>query len=93
MEDTAKFSTDEDHEQTAVSLGELACAEGRGSPYLARAIQADWIAGQRLNESGRRLLAQTLLGSKESPCPGTAGLADEVKQALRDLLEKKPANN
>jgi hypothetical protein len=93
VEDTAKFSADEDHEKTAVSLGELGCQEGRGSPYLARAIQEDWIAGQRLNESGRKVLAQALLGSKESPCPGAAALADEVKQALRDLVDKKPANN
>jgi uncharacterized protein YjbI with pentapeptide repeats len=93
VEDTAKFSADEDHEKTAVSLGELACQEGRGSPYLARAIQEDWIAGQRLNESGRKVLAQALLGSKDSPCPGAAGLDDNVKQALRELLDKKPANN
>jgi uncharacterized protein YjbI with pentapeptide repeats len=93
VEDTAKFSADEDHEQTAVSLGELACEENRGSPYLARAIHEDWIAGERLNERGRRVLAQALLGSKDSPCPGAAGLEEEIKQALRDLLDKKPANN
>jgi uncharacterized protein YjbI with pentapeptide repeats len=92
-EDSAKFSTDEDHEKTAVSLGELACGAGPGSPYLARAIQAEWIAEARLNESGRKLLAQTLLGSKDSPCPGAAGLEDEVKQALRELILNKPANN
>jgi uncharacterized protein YjbI with pentapeptide repeats len=92
-EDTSQFWGEDDHdEQTAVHLGELACMEGRGSPYIARAIQADWIfTGFQLNESGRKLLAQALLGSKDSPCPGAAGLGDEVKQALRDLVDKKPA--
>ena len=72
---------------------ELACEAGPGSPYLARAIQADWIGAERLNESGRKLLAQTLLGSKESPCPGATGLDNEVKTSLRELVDKKPANN
>lgn len=92
-ENTAKFSTDEDHERTAIRLGELACEAGPGSPYLARAIQADWVAGERLNESGRKVLAQALLGSKDSPCPGAAGLDNDVKTSLRELAEKKSANN
>jgi len=67
------------HEETAASLGQLACEAGPGSPYLARAIQADWIDAEPLNESGRKVLAQARLGSKESPCPGAAGLDSERK--------------
>jgi hypothetical protein len=92
-ENTAKFSTDEDHEKAAVSLGELACKDGPGSPYLAHAIREDWIGAELLNESGRKVLAQALLGSKESPCPGAAGLANDVKTSLRELVDNKPANN
>jgi hypothetical protein len=92
-ENAAKFSSDLDHEETAVSLGELACKDGPGSPYLARAIRQDWIGAELLNESGRKVLAQALLGSKDSPCPGAAGLDNNVKVSLRELVDKKPANN
>ena len=91
MANTAKFTGDLDHEETAVSLGVMACEAGPGSPHLARAIQADWI--ERLNESGRRVLAQALRGSKESPCPGAAGLDNDVKASPRGFVDKKPANN
>jgi uncharacterized protein YjbI with pentapeptide repeats len=91
--EAAKFSTDEDHQGAALDLGQLACQGGLASPYLARAIHAHWIGNERLNESGRKLLAVTLLGSKDSPCPGAAGLDDDTKEALRALVEKKPAEN
>jgi uncharacterized protein YjbI with pentapeptide repeats len=91
--EAAKLSGDEDHQQAAVDLGALACPDGPGSPHLARAIYAHWIGNERLNESGRKLLAVTLLGSKESPCPGAAGLDGDTRDALRALVEKKPGEN
>jgi hypothetical protein len=38
------------------------------------------------------VLAKALLGSKDSPCPGAAGLDDDVKVSLRELVGENPAN-
>jgi hypothetical protein len=64
---TAKFTGDLDHEETAVSLGVLACEAGPGSPYLARAIQADWI--ERLNERAERCWLRRCSVQRKVPAP------------------------
>jgi hypothetical protein len=63
--------------------------------WPARRVPAAGIspALERLNESGRKDLAEARLGSKENPRPGASGLDNDVKASLRQFVDKKPANN
>jgi hypothetical protein len=63
--------------------------------WPARRVPAAGVAPalERLNESGRKDLAEARLGSEESPRFGAAGLDNDEKASLRQFVDKKPANN